>query len=724
VGGVRSPHTPDRVRGPVAALAGVLVVATLSVAAPSTTPALGAPVAPPRSLHLVVLSGPGTAAGAAAGEGQVSRDALLARQDRSLAGLGAPDPVYRWTTALDGYAVALTDDEAARLAARPSVVAVEQDDVRPLASTAPREPAAPGAPSQAQRGGAGVVVGVVDSGVDPDSPVVADTTDLGRRPDGFRGRCRVGPQWPADACGEKLVASDWFVRGFGEDRLASSATLSGRDDTGHGTSVVSVAAADAGVGVVTRDRVGSYSGIAPQARVASYKACWTAPDPSRDGCAASDLVSAVDRATADGVDVLSIAVGGPSRPDVLDRALVGAAAADVVVVAAAGNTGDEAYAAHASPGVLTAGAHTTPLRRARLDLPGGVVLTGAMASRRRLDDVRLVRGQDAALPGARREAALCAPGSLDAAQVDGAAVVCTRGSLSRLEKSAAVDRAGGVAMVLVNRRGANLTLDLHRIPVLHLAAGDGRRLAAVLRERGADPVVDLVPDGEGFRRLHPAAFSAAGDPTGPILAPSLLAPGVSVLGAVPPSPDGLGWRSFSGTSAAAAAVAGAAARLRASRPGWAADRVRSALRTSALPGEGDPTLAQGSGRMRPTFARRPGLVFELSPDDLRRYLDGDLDPMDVNTPSVLARGGPVTVVRRVRNVSDRARYFSSRAEGFTDHRVVVRPAALRLGPGESGEFVVEVGPRGTGAGRGPDDGTVTWSGADGSRTRVPVVVTR
>ncbi|WP_299050430.1 S8 family serine peptidase [uncultured Nocardioides sp.] len=733
---MRTPVTPTRRRAPGARSVGLAVlgtlVASLLVGSPTSTPAHGAGSAAAsggRTVHLVTLAGPGTA-GPATGRTPVTREALLATQDRTLAGLA--EPLYRWTTALNGYAVPLTEAEADRLAARPEVVAVERDAVRPMASTRSvagarggrAEPSAPGSPSRAVRGGAGVVVGVVDSGVDPDSPVVDDSTELGREPAGFRGRCRPGPGWPDDACGEKLVASDWFVRGFGQDRLASSATLSGRDDVGHGTSVVSVAAGNGAVGVVARDRLGSYSGIAPQARVASYKACWSAPDPSQDGCATSDLVAAVDRATADGVDVLSVAVGGPARPDTLDRALVGAAEADVVVVAAAGNTGGEAYAGHASPGVLTVGAHTTPLRRARLDLPGGVSVTGAMASRRRLDGVRLVRGADAALPGAREDAALCTPGSLDAARVDGAAVVCTRGAVSRLEKSTAVDRAGGSAMVLVNQRGAALTLDLHRVPVLHLAADEGRRVERALAGRGPAPRVDLVPDGEGFRRLHPAAFSATGDPAGPVLAPSLLAPGVSVLGAVPPSPEGLAWRSFSGTSAAAASVAGAAARLRALRPGWAADRVRSALRTSALPLAGDPTLAQGSGRMRPALARDPGLVLELPVRDLRRYLDGDLAPSDVNTPSVVVRGGPASVVRRVRNVSESARYFSSRAEGFTDHRVVVRPAALRLGPGESGEFVVEVGPGAPGAGGRPDDGTVTWAGADGTRARIPVVVSR
>ena len=75
-----------------------------------------------------------------------------------------------------------------------------------------------------------------------------------------------------------------------------------------------------------------------------------APDPADDGCATADLVTAIDQATRDGVDVLNLSVGGPAGFDTVERALLGAAEADVVVVAAAGNAGDRAFAAHASPG--------------------------------------------------------------------------------------------------------------------------------------------------------------------------------------------------------------------------------------------------------------------------------------------------------------------------------------------------------------------------------------
>ena len=67
-------------------------------------------------------------------------------------------------------------------------------------------------------------------------------------------------------------------------------------------------------------------------------------------------------------------------------------------------------------------------------------------------------------------------------------------------------------------------------------------------------------------------------------------------------------------------------------------------------------------------------------------------------------------------------YFSSTARGFTRHDVSVTPAAVRLGPGESAAFTIRVGR--AAAVQPPDDGWVTWRGANGTRARIPVLVSR
>ncbi|MGZ6754540.1 MAG: hypothetical protein ACXVEJ_13865, partial [Nocardioides sp.] len=91
---------------------------------------------------------------------------------------------------------------------------------------------------------------------------------------------------------------------------------------------------------------------------------------------------------------------------------------------------------------------------------------------------------------------------------------------------------------------------------------------------------------------------------------------------------------------------------------------------------------------------------------------------DVNTPSAVLPAG-TSLRRTITNVGDRALYFSSETSGFAG-RVLVTPAAVRLAPGASATYTLR-----SLAGTGRlDDGWVTWKGADGTRARIPVVVTR
>jgi hypothetical protein len=564
-----------------------------------------------------------------------------------------------------------------------------------------------------------VVIGLVDSGIAPDSPLFSAAPDLGRAPRDFSGACQTGDGWPESTCNSKLVGARWFVAGFGSDDLRSASRLSALDDDGHGTQVASVAAGNAGtVARVRGQRLGTYAGVAPQARLAVYKACWTAPDPAHDGCATADLVSAIDAATADGVDVLNLSVGGPARPGTVERALLGATEGGVVVVGAAGNVG-RSPAAHDSPWVTTVGATTGPVRRGRVTLGDGTSFDGAMASARAVGPARVVLAADVPAAGATRgEARVCTPGSLDAARVAGRVVLCERGLIGRVDKSAAVALADGVGMVLVNVAPGNLVADFHSVPTVHVdrVAGQALRHWAATHPDGR---VRLEPVGQEHPRVRVSSWSSGGDADGSVLKPDLVATGSGVLGAVPPRSGGQRWDLASGTSVAAAITTGAAAVVVSRHPDWSAAAVRSALVTTARRVPGAPVLRAGAGRVDPAGAVRPGLVYDVSPGDYRAWLAGDLRH-DLNTPSLLL-DGPGTARRTVTNVSGRRLYFSSHVRGFDRHQVQVTPAALRLGPGESATFTVTVRPA---AGRAVDDGWVTWRGATGTVTRIPVVVAR
>ena len=393
-------HFPQRpVSGVRRALAVVLLAAAAMLAVPTSASA-----DENTSLYLVTLDGPGLSG--LESELESGLPPVLAglrmgaQQARVLASVGASDPVYTWRTALNGFAVELTDAQARELSGNSEVALVERNEVRPLTSSDSSRRVAV-APDGPERGGAGTVIGVIDSGITPESRLFADVPQLGtqpgRLPRRLRRAARAGTATPA-------TASSWRRSGScaASARTASGPTPASPRATPTATGPrwrPSRAATPASPCGCPATSLGDFGGMAPQARIAVYKACWGAPDPADDGCATADLVTAIDRATGDGVDVLSLSVGGPHQIDTVERALLGAAEADVVVIAAAGNDGAAAYAAHPSPWVTTVGGTTAPLRKGRVVRGSAEPLTGAMVGTRPVGPARLVLGADRGRPG-------------------------------------------------------------------------------------------------------------------------------------------------------------------------------------------------------------------------------------------------------------------------------------------------------------------------------------
>ncbi|KQY56653.1 S8 family serine peptidase [Nocardioides sp. Root140] len=700
-----------------AALAGVGLCAALNPVPVSAEPT--------DSLYLITLDGPGTAGDRSAESAANLRTSMLAQQDDTLELLDADDPVYRWTTALNGFAVALSADQARLARGLPGVALVERNDIRSLAGTTADSLSA--GPVPRGSGGRGTVIGVVDSGISPDTPALVSTTSLGALPTDFRGTCEASATWSSSDCNGKIASATWFVTGFGADNLRSSAELSPRDDSGHGTKVASVAAGNAKVTAISSGRrLGTFSGTAPDARLAVYKACWSAPDPADDGCSTADVVSAIDRAVHDRVDVLNVSVASPGAgaPDTVDLALLGAAERDIFVTAAAGN--DHRSAGYQHPWVTTVGASSGPDRSGALELPSGAPITGILTARSLPHRAPVVLAADVPAPGRTpAEARLCLPGALDAARAADRIVLCERGQVARVDKSAAVRLADGVGMVLVNAPGESLSADFHSVPTLHVDATEGARLrravaapgilrGRLVHTRGAAGAPAVLP------------WSARGSADAGVVKPDLVAPGFGLLAATSPAAGNGNWELLSGTSGATARVSGLAASLRSAHPNWSANRVRSALMTTSRQADHRPSaLRQGAGIVRSDDDARPGLVFDLPPSAYRRALDAGRDPSVLNLPSaerrVPARGTIIT--RRVTNVGPKAMYYSSEATGFDTHIVTVVPAALKIAPGDTRSFHVHVLRR-TPMRGAADSGSVTWRGANGTRVRIPLVLTR
>src|SRR5205814_9924388 len=67
---------------------------------------------------------------------------------------------------------------------------------------------------------------------------------------------------------------------------------------------------------------------------------------------------------------------------------------------------------------------------------------------------------------------------LDPASVAGKIVVCDRGTNDRVDKSKAVQEAGGVGMVLANTSPNTLNADFHSVPTVHVNNVDGTAIKA------------------------------------------------------------------------------------------------------------------------------------------------------------------------------------------------------------------------------------------------------
>lgn len=208
--------------------------------------------------------------------------------------------------------------------------------------------------------GDGIIVGVIDSGIVPESKSFHDQ-GLGPIPSRWKGECMVGDQFKSTHCNRKLIGARWFAKGV-EDEINTTAAIeyfSPRDAVGHGTHTASTA-----VGSLVHDvsfkglALGTVRGGAPRARLAVYKVCWNLPG-NAGACSTVDELKAVDEAIHDGVDVLSLSIGatGPALDPELDIKLLHAVAKGITVVCSAGNDGPSLHTVeHIVPWIITVAA--------------------------------------------------------------------------------------------------------------------------------------------------------------------------------------------------------------------------------------------------------------------------------------------------------------------------------------------------------------------------------
>ncbi|KAG8058417.1 hypothetical protein GUJ93_ZPchr0002g25300 [Zizania palustris] len=721
----------------------------------------GAAAAAEKRSYVVYLGGHAHGAVAPAGDAEALAQRAAESHYDLLAGvLGdkekARDAIfYSYTRHINGFAANLDAAAAAEIARQPGVVSVFPNRGYRLHTTRSWQFLGLAGPGGAPTGGAwrkarfgkDTIIGNLDTGVWPESESFKDD-GLGPVPSQWKGECQKG-QDDTFSCNRKLIGARFFNKGYASAVGALNTSLfnTPRDRDGHGTHTLSTAGGSpvAGASVFGYGN-GTACGGSPRARVAAYRVCYTPVNGSE--CFDADILAAFDAAIHDGVNVLSVSLGGDPGDYFNDGLAIGsfhAVRRGITVVCSAGNSGPTpGTVSNVAPWIVTAGASTMDR-----EFPSYVVFNNTKIKGQSLSvsglspaatSYTMIDSSEAAAPNkTKNDAQLCFLGSLDPAKVKGKIVVCLRGVNPRVEKGDAVRQAGGVGMVLANdvTTGNEIIADAHVLPTTHIKYRDGLLVFSYVKN--VKNPTGTITKPKTSLGTKPAPFMAAFSSQGPntvnpeILKPDITAPGVSVLAAWTRanSPTDLAFdkrrvafNSESGTSMSCPHVSGIVGLLRTLHPDWSPAAIKSALMTTAMDVDNKreailnssfvtaSPFSYGAGHVWPARAMNPGLVYDLSAVDYLNFLcalrynvtvmatfnDGapyscpaaPAKVQDLNYPSITVVNltSTATVKRTVKNVGKPGAYkaFIASPAGV---RVAVSPDMLAFArKGEEKSFVV------------------------------------
>ena len=553
----------------------------------------------------------------------------------------------RMQHALNAVIVELTAAEAAELEQRPDVRQVEAERQEQLHMD--NSPAYIGATqiwagnthSSVATKGEGILVGIIDTGINWQSPAFAavDPNDgyVHVNPFGagtFRGNCALAGV-DVGRCNDKLVGMYNFAS------VGASAT----DTQGHGSHTASTVAGNRWSPIFANGPF-TISGIAPRANVIAYLAC-----PST--CPTTATTQSVNQAVIDGVDVINFSISGGTSPwtDTTSTAFRNANAAGVFVAASAGNTSTatpnpQGQVNHLEPWVETVAASTqNRFIGVPFNLDGGpagtqsvpVKLGGAPNPTVATTGVPLVKSPNFAngstdgcspypagtftFPSFPAEhifrggfdTPVTPVGAIAVLNLDGTNSSCASGA----RRTAALN-AGAVGVIFVDAIYLNLgasgtTWSMLRSDwdIIEAAMTPSMSSASIGITAASFPAVgDLVAE---FSFRGPRLIGGQG-----MVKPDITGPGVDILAAGAASVVGVNGVFLSnGTSMSSPNMAGAAALLRALNPSWTPPQVKSALNLSAnnfgsANQDGSPVRLwdYGSGRVNLAAASKVGLVMD------------------------------------------------------------------------------------------------------------------
>ncbi|XP_030535286.2 subtilisin-like protease SBT4.14 [Rhodamnia argentea] len=528
--------------------------------------------------------------------------------------------VYSYTKSFNAFAAKLSQDEAQELSSLEEVVSVFPNRYHELHTTKSWDFI--GFPQTARRNlkmENDIVVGLFDTGITPQSESFTDK-GFGPPPPKWKGTC--GHYANFSGCNNKLIGARYFKLDGAHD---PNDILSPVDVHGHGTHTSSTLAGN----VVPNAGLfglagGAARGAVPWARVAMYKVCWAS-----SACSDMDLLAAFDAAIHEGVDVISISIGGMVPNYTKDCIAVGAFHAmrrGIPTAASAGNDGPNlAVVANHAPWLITAAASGIDRQFwSKVQLGDGRTFWGVGVNtfdpKEKL--YPLVSGADAGANSSEASARFCMDNSLDRVKVKGKLVYC---KFAMRGVDSVVKGSGGIGAIIESPQFLD-TAQLFMAPSTMVNGTLGEAIDEYIHSTRSPSAV-IYRTGEA---KIPAPFVSSFSSRGPnpgsqhILKPDIAAPGIDILASYTPMRSVTGLKGdtryskfnlMSGTSMACPHVAGVAAYVKSFHPIWTPAAIKSAIMTTAKPMSRrmnpDGEFAYGAGQLNPIRALDPGLVYDM-----------------------------------------------------------------------------------------------------------------
>jgi hypothetical protein len=598
------------------------------------------------------------------------------------------DVLYRYDAVLNGLAVRLSAQEAKVVARLPGVRQVERDFMRQLdTDVGPAWVGAQGIWDGSATGqmsmGEGLIIGMIDTGINGDHPSFADvggdgydhTNPLGAG--NYLGWCDAGTY----TCNDKLI-------GVYDMTTANDP----EDSNGHGSHTASTVAGNVLNNVVvdfpTIEITRSISGVAPHANIIAYRACL----PS--GCPNSATNAAINQAVTDGVDAINYSIGGgASNPwtDSNSLAYLDAREAGVFVATSAGNNGPGAGTVGSpanSPWLLSVGNATH-----NRTFINSISFTGGPTALGPFDGTSVTSGYgpEAIVHAGDYGDALCgtpfAPGTWT-----GEIVVCDRGTYALVDKVANAANGGAGAVVIANAaaNGLGTYAIPHELPSIHLNYADSQALRTWL-DSGSGHMATLtdavvaVDDAYGDR-MSVSSSRGPNSPVPDVIKPDVIAPGSDILAAYKTPEE---YNMISGTSMASPHAAGASLLLRSLYPNWTPAMIQSALVSTAIDDvalkedwltAADP-FDMGGGRVYASNAAQAGFVLD---ETIANYqaanpaLGGDPSTLNLATLAQDACPGTCTWTRVLSSTQDTTVSWTATVAAPVGMNLTVEPAAFDL----------------------------------------------